>query len=128
MPEKESSIIDKVKFVIYIILGSIAIGSAFFGVEKYFAKEGEVKVTVSQLEQSDQSLSERLEISIIDDQIFQQEQTIQRIEDWKRFEQRTVEPELTPIEKDTLLKAKKRLEELENRKVNKIKKYEDGEH
>jgi len=119
---------DKVKFIIYIILGVIAIGSAFFGIEKYFAKDNEVKEVFQQLGSSDRSLSERLEISIIDDQIFQQEQTIQRIEDWKRFEQRTVEPELTPVEKDTLIKARKRLKDLEERKLEKIKHYEDGEH
>ena len=82
---------------------------------------------MAELKSSDNLISQRLELSIIDDQIFQQEQTIQRIEDWQRFEQRKIEPELTPIEKDTLIKAKKRLKILENKKEEKIKQYENND-
>ena len=108
-----------------VIVAVIMIGGAFFGVEKYFAKTSEVKAAVVELKSSDQSISERLEISIMDDQIFQQQQTIQRFEDWQRFEQRTAAPVLTPIEQETLEKAKKRLFVLEQRKADKIKAYEE---
>lgn len=126
MVKKEPSTSEKVKVFLGIIVAIIMIGGSVFGIEKYFAKTSVVKAAVVELKNNDQSLSERLEISIMDDQIFQQEQTIQRIEDWKRFEQRKIEPELTPIEKDTLDKAKKRLSELEFRKEDKIKQYENG--
>jgi len=128
LAKKESTTMDKVKFVFFIILGSITIGGTLFTVEKYFAKTSEVKSTIFKSEEGDISLSERLEISIIDDQIFQQEQAVQRIEDFNRFEQRTVQPELTIIEKETLKKTKKRLEELKIRRAEKIKHFEDKDH
>jgi hypothetical protein len=128
LPKKESTVIEKVKFVFYIILGSIAIGSALFGIERHFAKTSEVANTKALSEEGDISLSERLEISIIDDQIFQQEQAVQRIEDFRRFEQRAIEPKLSLIEKETLDKHKKRLEGLKIRKEEKIKHFEDKDH
>jgi hypothetical protein len=42
----------------------------------------------------------------------------------KRFEQRKREPDLTQIEKETLEKAERRLEELRKRKEEKLKAYE----
>jgi hypothetical protein len=120
MPRAKATSLEKAKFIVYIVLAAITMLGAIFGVERYFAKESEVQAAVSELQKSDNSLSQRVEIAIIDDQIFQQEQTIQRFEDWQRFEQRKVEPELTPIEKETLAKAKDRLEKLEQRKEEKI--------
>jgi hypothetical protein len=127
MPRAKATSLEKAKFIVYIVLAAITMLGAIFGVERYFAKESEVQAAVSELQKSDNSLSQRVEIAIIDDQIFQQEQTIQRFEDWQRFEQRKVEPELTPIEKETLAKAKDRLEKLEQRKEEKIKQYENGD-
>ena len=106
---------EKVKTIFYVILAVIAIVSALFAVERYFAKSVEVE-----------HIDERLDISIIDDQIFQQEQAVQRIEDFQRYEQRTVEPELTQIEKEVLKKAEDRLIELKSRKEEKINAYEKG--
>jgi len=125
LAKKETSTLEKIKMIFGVIVAVIMIGGAFFGVEKYFAKTSEVKAAVVELKSSDQSISERLEISIMDDQIFQQQQTIQRFEDWQRFEQRTAAPVLTPIEQETLEKAKKRLFVLEQRKADKIKAYEE---
>jgi len=126
LAKSKSTFSDKMKFILYVIIALITIGGSAFAIEKYFAKESQVQAAVADLKSSDASLSDRIELSIIDDQIFQQEQTIQRIEDWRRFEQRKEEPELTLIEKDTLKKAKKRLTDLEKRKEEKIKRYEDG--
>ena len=106
---------EKVKNIFYIVLAVIAVTTALFTIERHFAKSKEVE-----------NIDDRLDISIIDDQIFQQEQAVQRIEDFQRYEQRTVEPELTPIEKDTLKKARERLDTLKNRKEEKINAYEKG--
>ena len=126
MVKKETSSIEKVKFIFFIILGSITIGGTLFGIERYFAKTRDVRAVDVQSKNRDKSLTEIIDISIINGQIFQQEQTVQRIEDWKRFEQRKEEPELSPIETETLIKAKKRLTYLEERKEEKIKHYENG--
>lgn len=125
MAKKESTVIEKVKFVFYIIIGSIIIGTALFGVDRHYAKTSEVNAAVSQSVNGDKSLNQRIEIGILDGQIFQQEQTIQRIEDWQRYAQRKEQPVLTPIEKETLQKAKTRKAQLENRKEDKIKAYEN---
>lgn len=129
--KKESTTIDKVKFVFYIVVAVVTILGAIFAVDKYFAKSEMVNTLSDELKQrydalvkKDVLINERVDISIIDDQIFQQEQTIQKIEDWQRFEQRAVEPELTPIERETLDKAKTRLETLRTRKEDKIRQYE----
>ena len=129
--KKESTTIDKVKFVFYIISAVIIIITAIFAVDKYFAKSemvntlsDEFKQRYNDLVKKDTLINERVDIAIIDDQIFQQEQTIQRIEDWKRFEQRVDEPQLSPIEKETLEKTKLRLDTLRKRKEEKIKQYE----
>ena len=128
MAKKETNSFEKVKFIVYIILAIIGIGSALFGIEAYFAKEKDVNEVVKSLKDTEKSLTERVEMGIIDDQIFQQEQTIQRIEDWQRFEQRSIEPELTPIEEETLVKARERLNLLKNRKEEKLQHYKNGEN
>ena len=126
MTKKETSSTEKVKFIFLIILGSITIGGTLFAVERHFAKTNELKDAIVQSENGDKSLEELIDISITNSEIFRQEQIIQRIEDIKRFEQKKEEPDLTPIEKEMLSKAKKRLEKLEIRKEEKIKHYEDG--
>ena len=88
MPKKETSPIEKVKFILYIIMGSITIGGTLFAIERHFAKTSEVKAAIVQSENGDKSLKELIDISITNSEIFQQEQTIQRIEDLKIFEQR----------------------------------------
>ena len=126
MPKKELSFTDKFKNSCCIILTIIALGTSAFAIEKYFAKTSDVQAAVTKLDKNDQSLNQRIEIGIIDDQIFQQEQEIQRIEDWQRYAQRKEKTILTPIERDTLEKAKTRKAKLEKRKEDKIKEYENG--
>lgn len=126
MAKKESKPLDKIKSVVYILLAIVTIGGTAFGVEKYFAKASDVAATTAKLENSDKLINQRLEISIIDDQIHREQMQIQRIEDWGKIEQRTEVPKLTIIEAEVLDKAKVRLEKLEKRKVDKINQYENG--
>ena len=67
MAKKELAFLDKAKSIFYIILAIIAVGGTVFGIERHFAKTDEVNVVVSILEGTDQLLSERLDISIIND-------------------------------------------------------------
>jgi hypothetical protein len=126
LAKKESKPLDKIKSIVYILIAIITIGGTAFGVEKYFAKASDVTAATAKLENSDKLINQRLEISIIDDQIHREQMQIQRIEDWGKIEQRTVVPKLTIIEKEVLDKAKIRLEKLEKRKVDKINQYEEG--
>lgn len=128
MAKKEVSLMEKVKFVFYIILGSIIIGTTLFGIDRHYAKTSAVEVAVIKSENGDKSLQELVDITIKNSEVFQQEQTIQRIEDWKRYEQRKEEPVLTPIEKETLEKAKKRLAELKSSREEQIKHYKNKDH
>jgi hypothetical protein len=125
LAKKESKPLDKIKSVVYILLAIVTIGGTAFGVEKYFAKASDVAATTAKLENSDKLINQRLEISIIDDQIHREQMQIQRIEDWGKIEQRTEVPKLTIIEAEVLDKAKVRLEKLEKRKVDKINQYEN---
>ena len=125
MAKKESNA-DKVKFVFYIIVSFIAIVSALLGINSYFAKESEVKTVTTELKKNDQLLSERLDIAIIEDEIDYKQRQIQRIEDWRRIEQKTEQPELTPIEKEVLEKTKTELSELEKERNEKKKAYESS--
>ena len=83
--KQESGILNRVKIAACIIVSLITISAAAFGVERYFAKAGVVKTVDAESKNRDRLITERLEISIIDDQIFQQQQTVQRFTDWRRF-------------------------------------------
>ncbi len=118
MPAKKVLKSEKIKTILYIIIAGIAIIGAIIGVNNYFAKTEDI-------EAKHQLIDERLDIAIIDDQIFQQEQQIQRIENFRMFEQKTIEPELTLIEKEVIEKNRERLKELKDKKAEKIKRYEE---
>jgi hypothetical protein len=126
LPKKETSTLKKTGMIISAIVGIIIIVPTIFKTYDHFAKTDDVEKVVVELECTDRTLSQRIEIGILDDQIFQQEQTIQRIEDWQRYAQRKEQPVLTPIEEETLEKAKTRKAKLEVRKEDKIKAYEEG--
>lgn len=110
-----------IKAIAGFIIASITIVGAIFAIERYFAKSEEV---VS-LKNTDQLINERLDISIIDDQIYQLEQQISKIKDWNQFEQKAPVPELTPIEKEILDKTEQKLKELKEEKISRQKAYED---
>ena len=118
MPAKKVLKSEKIKTILYVVLAGIAIVGAIIGVNNYFAKTEDIEI-------KHQLIDERLDIAIIDDQIFQQEQQIQRIENFRMFEQKTVEPELTLIEKEVIEKNRERLVELKDKKADKIKRYEE---
>jgi hypothetical protein len=129
LAKKESTTLKKTGIIVTIVAALLAvIVPSVLKAYDHFAKTEYVEKAVVKLENTDQSLSQRIEIGIIDDQIFQQEQTIQRIEDWQRYAQRKDQPVLTPIEKETLQKARARKAQLENRKEDKIKQYESGSY
>ena len=115
---------EKIKLFFYIILALIAVFTAVFAIERYFAKSEDVNKKIKTLKNDDQLLNERLDMAIIEDSIDYQQRQVQRIEDWKRVEQKTVEPELTVVEKEVLEKAKKEIERLEKERIEKKREYE----
>ncbi len=135
---KEMSNLKKISIVVGIILGVLSILGILFAIDGRFAKseditEVEKKVVAvkeevvkvkEEGEHIDELLEERIAMGAIEDQIKDEMHQLERIEDWRRFEQRTEEPELTPIEKETLDKSEKRLKELRNKKVEREKFYE----
>jgi len=113
----------KLYLAVFVVAAS-AIG-VVLTVDRYFAKSGDVEKAVEVLKTSDELIEERLDISIIDDQIAQQQNYIQRMEDWNVFEQKAQEPQLTQLEEETLEKAKERLEELKKKKEQREKQYQE---
>ena len=116
--------LEKIKLWSCVIIAIVTIVGTIFAVERYFAKTSAVDKQVNELKNNNHLTNERLDIAITDDQIFQQEQTVQRIRDIKVFEQKKREPEMSQIEKETLKKAEDRLKELKKRKEDKLKSYE----
>lgn len=124
--------LDKVKIIIVIIFAAITIIGTVLTVDKYFAKAVDVEETVKviekehkELEAKDELVQERLDISITDDQIFQQKQQIQQMKNYHIFEQKTEIPEMTPMEKEAMKNAEIRLDELKLEKVMKIQRYQE---
>jgi hypothetical protein len=113
---------DKLKVILGVITSVIFLIGIMFTINNYFAKNVDVEVAVERLEENDKLIKDRVDISIVDDQIFQQEQQIYRIKDWAAIERK--EREMTSIEKETLEKQEKRLEELRIKRERKIKDYE----
>jgi len=113
---------DKLKVILGVITSIIFLIGIVIVVESYFAKNEDVETVVEKLEKNDELIHQRLDLGIIDDQIFQQEQQIYRIKDLTSIE-RKVKP-MTPVEKEVLDKNEKRLEELKQRREKKIERYE----
>ena len=119
--------IDLKKFDLYlkIIIGLTVVVGAIFAFERYFAKTEEVEQSVEKLSTADQLIEVRLDLSIIEDRIYRHEQQIRRMKDWNAFEQKSPQPELTPMEKETLERAEKELERLRKIRDEKEKEYEE---
>lgn len=124
--------LDKVKIIIGLFVAAITIIGTVLTVDKYFAKAGDVEKTVKiieeehkELEIKDELVQERLDISITDDQIFQQKQQIQQMKNYHIFEQKAEIPEMTPMEKEAMKNAEIRLGELKLEKVMKIQRYQE---
>ena len=110
----------KIKFLAWIIFTASAILATVFSLYHYFAKTEDVQ----QLERHDVLLEERLDIAIVDDQIFQVEQQVQQMKNYTIFEQRTNSVELSSLEKEAIEDAESRLDELKKEKKRKIESYE----
>jgi len=120
MPTKKETFIDKMKPLVYIILAMITLGGTIVAVNGYFAKSEEV----STLKNNDSLIEERLDIAITDDRIHMEEARLRRMEDWQKFEQKSVQPELSPMEKEVMDEALKKIEELEKEREMKLESYE----
>lgn len=123
---KKEKFFDNVKIFFYIVVAGITIGGTIVGVDHYFAKAEDLKALEKHhiaLKVEDELNSERLDIAITDDQIFQQEQHIQQMENLRVFEIREEIPELTPMEKESINSSKIRLELLRTEKSEKMKNY-----
>jgi len=117
--------LGKVQIIVGLIIACITIGGTLFAIEKYFAKDAEVKEDVKELKENDELITERVDIGISNDQVFYQEQQIQQMENFQIFEQRTAPVEPTPLEKEALKQAKVRLETLKGQRAQKVKRYEE---
>jgi len=104
--------------IIGIVTCLILITGAIIGIDKYFAKTDDV-------EKNDQLIIERLDLSITEQEIYKEQQKIQEVEEWRRFEQREVKPDLTPIEEKTLKERQERLEDLKNKREETLKRYNE---
>lgn len=113
---------DKLKVILGVVTSLIMIFGVIYALSNYFAKTEDVEMAVNKLEENDELIHERVDISIIDDQIFHQEQQIYRIKDINAFE-RSEKP-MTPFQKESLERQEKRLEDLEKKRERKIKMYE----
>lgn len=120
MPAKKNTIFEKIKPILYIVLAMVTLGGAIVTIDRYVAKEEDVK----HLEIQDQLLAERLDIAITDDDIREAEHMVQRMEDWTKFEQKTAQPELTPMEQEALEAAKKRVGILKKERADKKQAYD----
>jgi hypothetical protein len=123
--------LEKVKLIIGITIAATTIVGIILGVDRYFAKSADVNTKViameedhKKLEIKDELAQERLDISISDDHIFQQQQHIQQMKNYSIFEQRKEIPELTSMEKEAMKNAEERLDKLKKEKKDKIKRYE----
>ena len=115
--------IKTISIIVSIIVASFAIIAGIISFEKYFAKSEEVKEDIKlvneKFEENDQLLSERLDISIINDDIRYEQQQIQRVKIGGKIEKR----ELTDTEKE-MVKIKEqelsrlRAERLEKKKIH----------
>jgi len=114
---------NKIKTIATIILIFVTLTGTLFAVEKYFAKTSYVDTSIKILENKDNKLEERLDINIIDDQIFYQQQQVYRIKDLATLERK--EKEMTHIEKELLKESQNRLEELKEKRKKKIEQYEN---
>lgn len=130
--DKTEEGLNKVKLIIGIVVGLIVIVSAILTVNSYFAKTEDVEKVVKAIEEEHKELENedridqvRLDMAITDDHIFQQEQHIQQMKNYRIFESKAQVPELSPIEKEIMDKAEKRLEELRKVKSIKMKNYEE---
>ena len=112
---------DYIKNTFYIILSLATLGGIVFSIDKYFAKTSQVESKVIELKANDESLAERLDISIEDDRIYQQQQQISRIKDLTTIERK--ERDLTNAEEEILREKKKRLEELKKAREQKLEYY-----
>jgi len=106
--------LGKIKIIASIVVAIIAVITALFAIERYFAKNSTVSL-----------IDERLEISILEDRIYEKERDIERIRDLNVF-QRVENPEPTEAEKEIIKKSEDRLEELKEQRSIKIEQYEQS--
>ncbi|HUS49503.1 MAG TPA: hypothetical protein VMZ91_05025 [Candidatus Paceibacterota bacterium] len=115
--------ISKIKNILTIAVVIMTLAGTLFAIEKYFAKTSDVDTSIKILENKDNKLEERLDINIVDDQIFYQQQQVYRIKDLATLERK--EKEMTHIEKELLKESQNRLEELKEKRKKKIEQYEN---
>jgi len=108
-------------YAVVITALTVIIGGAL-SVNQNFAKSTDV----AKLQSHDELLGERLDISIVDDQIFQVEQQIQQMQNYSIFEQRADPTPPTPMEEQALYFEQQRLEELKVEKKRRIESYEQA--
>ena len=104
---------DAIKFAGWIIFGLISLATVVISVNAYFAKTIQVE-----------AVEDRLDLKIVDDRVFQQEQQIQQMRNYTVFQRQESEPEFTPMEIETLKKAEERLYDLKAEKNRKEQAYQ----
>jgi hypothetical protein len=101
---------EAVKFAGWIVITLATIATVIVSINAYFAKSTEVGI-----------VEERLDLKIVDDRIFQQEQQIQQMKNYQIFQRAEPEPELTPMEEEAIRQAETRLRQLEQEREIKEK-------
>ena len=102
--------LNKIRLMLGIIISIFAISGSIYSITNYFAKAKEVEL-----------IQQRLDISIIDDQIFQKEQQIEGYKNLTIFERSG--KELTDIEKMIIIEEEKELVELKDKKDRRMEQY-----
>jgi len=103
--------IEKANKIIPIIVGLIAIGTVVISVDRYFSR-------------SMDKVSDRQDISVLDSQVYRQEQRVIRAKEKAHIKRKKRKP--TPVELDLIKAEEMRLLELEARRNKKIEQYEEG--
>ena len=105
------------KTILTIIVSIIIIIGAIITINNSVAKTDDI----IDLREESKLVQERLDISIADDHIHYQEQTVDRIKSLTKFEMR--KGPLTEVEKEVIQIEEKKLEKLRTRREQKAKEY-----
>jgi uncharacterized membrane protein YhiD involved in acid resistance len=122
--------LKKIQIVIGIIVGVITILGALYALSSFVATSEEVEEVKSsieeehaQMERTDALIAERMEIGIIEDRIYRQEQAKSNIE--QRIVMQTAPREPTDAEKMVIREKEEEIKKLEKERSEKQRFYDE---
>lgn len=129
MVKEYNKFLTKTKLILGVIIALAAVITILFNAYNHFAKEEQVNEKIvevkKEVEKNDSLIVERLDLSIIQQQISQEEEKRHNIRQEQRYELREVPRELTEIEKEALEEAEKNIKKLEEKEKESLKRYEE---